>query len=576
MVTRRSFLALCLVGALVLPLLLGCGAASTPTSASAPTTAATVAATKAPPAQATSTKAPPMGTAVPATPKATGPTVGGKLVWALGAEPDTLDPQLTTAGVSGMVISQIGASLVTQDPVTGKVLPYLAESWKMSPDGLVWDFKLRKDVKFHDGTPLTAADYAWTFQRAIAPETKSAVVGLIPELVSAMAVDDYTLRLTLNAPSAPFMINLCYESMFPPLSKAQVEKLGVNFGRAPISVGPFKVKEWVTGMRIVLERNPDFKWYPPYIKSGPFVDAIEYRIIPEEATTEAGIEAGEVDVSAELSVEAAQRLVDAKKAVFLETPQTGSGLILFFNLSKPPLDDLRVRKAINWGIDKEAMVRVITLGDGVAMHGPASSATAGYWPGVEQFGYGFDVAKAQALLKEAGYTLGASGIFEKGGQPLKLQLICGAMNKTVKTATMVKENLKAIGVDVDINSADWPSQLKKVLAGEYEFCIFNWGSSDIDYLATLFGSAKINGSNIARVGSVEQAKLDELFLAERTQVDPDKRLEACVAVQKYLVENAYQAPMYVSTNPLVVSNRLGGVVVSNFGSTWPMGAYVKK
>jgi peptide/nickel transport system substrate-binding protein len=252
--TRRLLPTLCLIVLTLAPLLSSCGASPTATAATA---------TAAPAQQPTSSapspsKVPPTATMIPPTATPPGPTVGGTLVIGLTSEPDTLDVQKSAMTPMELVMAQVGATLIARDPATGKLVPYLAESWTISSDGLTMDFWLRKGIKFHNGSPVTAQDYAWTLNRAIDPATRSLGTGaMLTALASAEAVDDSHLRLTLKTPSFPLLGSLAFVGYCSVLPKAAVEKLGDQFGRQPIGAGPFQFKEWKTGDKIVLERNPD-------------------------------------------------------------------------------------------------------------------------------------------------------------------------------------------------------------------------------------------------------------------------------------------------------------------------------
>ncbi|MCU0514334.1 MAG: ABC transporter substrate-binding protein, partial [Anaerolineae bacterium] len=190
---------------------------------------------------------------------------GGRMVIAINIEPTTFDAHLTNGAGS---ISLIGATLVARDPQTDDLVPYLATGWTTSADGLVWDFALREDVIFHNGDPLTAADYAWTFNRWLNPETASPSVAAVSAIIAAEAVDTYTLRLTLAIPFAPLLDNLTV-AYAQPLSRRAVEEGGSGYGVQPVGVGPFRFKEWIPGERFVVERNPDYNWAPNFVHQGP-------------------------------------------------------------------------------------------------------------------------------------------------------------------------------------------------------------------------------------------------------------------------------------------------------------------
>ncbi len=223
------------------------------------------------------------------------PAVGGTLVIARSSDPDSLDWH--KSGALSDICAFYSGSLIAKDPQTGEFRPYLAESWEVAEDGMWYEFKLREDVKFHDGTPLTAHDYAWSFNRAVDPKTKGVTAGAsLTGFAGATAEDDYTLRFRMAWPNSILLHTLSDACYHGPMPQAAVERMGDDFARNPISVGPFKFKEMVTGEKVVLERNPDYTWGPEWTRGGPpYIETVEFRIIPEYSTQLAGLEAGEVD-----------------------------------------------------------------------------------------------------------------------------------------------------------------------------------------------------------------------------------------------------------------------------------------
>jgi len=497
--------------------------------------------------------------------------VGGTLIIAASTEPDTLDVHKSGMGIMSTIMSKIGASLVAQDPFTGEYVPYLAESWDISEDGLTWDFTLKKGVKFHDGTPLTAQDYAWSFNRATDPATQSPVTAfMLSYLASAEALDDYTLRLNLKSPSFPLMSSLSEIAYCSPLPQAAVEELGDQFGRQPISVGPWKFKEWKTGEKIVLERNPDYNWRPPFMKGGPYIQTIEYRFLPEYATIVAGLEAGELDLGG-IESKDVQRIQDINKFQIIESVRAGMNPYIQINASKPPFDDLRVRKAFNLAVDRQTLIKVVTLGRAVEQRGPVTPATSGYWPGIEEIGYGYDLAQAQALMAEAGYVAGSDGILEKDGQPLELALQTSPTN--VKVTEILQQQYKALGVDLEIEQLESSTLVGNVLGGEYQIAAFGFNAGEVDILVEVFGTADIGGIDIPKSND---SKLAELLAATRTTMDPVKRQEVVNAAMTHIVEQALAIPLYTPKSFSALSTRVKEAVISPINATvWLIDAYVK-
>lgn len=549
---RIPVLAIVTVAGLVL---VACGATPTTVPTAAPTQPPQ--ATKAPPTAAPTaapTKVPPTATKVPPTPTP-GPVVGGKLVWALSDEPDTLDPHKSGMASMLFVHTLLSDTLIARDPATGKYVSYLAESWKISDDGTDWEFKLRKDVKFHDGTPLKASDYAFTFKRALDPATKSPLVGLIASISEVTAPDDSTLKLKLKQPSAPLLLVLMSKYRGP-VPQAAVEKMGGQYGRAPVSTGPYKFKEWRTGDRITVEINPDYKWAPPFIKRGPYIQTVEYRIIPDVATRVAGMEAGEIDLEI-IQAKDLERLKATGRIHILEYLQAGGSPSMLFNCSKAPFDDVRVRQAFMYAIDKQNAIKAVVLGQAAEQNLPASATMTGWWAeGEKTLGYRFDLTKAKALMNEAGYTPGADGILQKDGKPLKVTLHTGI---DPRLAEVLVEQYKALGAAVSIVSIEWGKALADIFAGNFDFCTFSYLSSDFDLIVAGWGSKAINGIDLAKANDTA---LDPLLLATRTTVDPAKRQAAMETAQKYILDKVYIGPLYAPKVFWGVSNRVKNLTLS--------------
>jgi peptide/nickel transport system substrate-binding protein len=480
-----------------------------------------------------------------------GPAVGGTLVYALRDEPDTLD--VHKSGILFVPCQFFGASLVARDPETGELVPYLAESWTQSEDGLTYEFKLREDVKFHDGTPLTAQDYAYTFMRAIDPATQSPTAGqTLLGLANAEAVDDYTLRLTFSMPNAVLMDSLSNTCYLQPLPQAAVETMGDDFGRNPIGTGPFKFKEWVTGEKIVLERNPDFNWGPAFTHGGPpYIETLEFRIIPEYSTEIAGLESGDLDF-AEVQTKDLQRIEDTGIAQMYAVGLGGSGLRIEMDSTRAPFDDVRVRQALNHAIDRQAIVQVVEGGAATPLNGPITPATYGYWPGEQYVGYAYDLAKAQALMAEAGYTPNADGVLEKDGKPLALRL---AFSGQTKLAEVLQQQFKALGVQVELQQMDYAVLTQTLSGNDWDMAIDQLGWPNAGVLYVMFSSQTIGGWNRSHTTS-----LDPLVFGMVLATSEEAFMKTAADLQRGILEGAYGAPIYAPIAHYALNNRIQGPV----------------
>jgi peptide/nickel transport system substrate-binding protein len=486
--------------------------------------------------------------------------VGGTLVLRIPAEPGTLDPHIASESVVEAINTYIGASLVAKDPTTGDVVPYLAESWTVSDDGLVLDFTLRQDVKFHNGKPFTAADYAYTFQRALDPETKATVARfLLNPLAKAEAIDPTHLRLTLNQPYATFISMLADPGYMMPLSKEAIETAGSKYSHNPVGAGPYKLKEWKTGDRIVLERNPDYNWGPSFRHEGPaYIEFIEFRVIPEDATALAGLEAGEVDLL-DITAQNLERIKETGRNQIFSGTAPGMSPYVLMNLSKPPFDNLLVRQAFNLAINKDALIKVATMGNAIPQGGPLSPSVIGYWSEIEKLAYSYNLDEAKALMSQAGYVVGNSGILEKDGVPLSLTMKILPLPDAPVVAQVLQAQYKDLGVDIKLEQGDPGVIFPSILMGNFELALHGVGWPDADVLYLAFHSSGIGATNFCQLNDPE---LDVMLNAERTTIDPVKRQEVVNNAQKYIVEQAYAVPLYANKTFMAVNNRIQGVTFS--------------
>ena len=567
--THKLFSFAILLMLVLVPVLSGCSTPPTPTAAppAQPTT----------PPQPPTSAAPSQPTALPTAgsfnpteapaqptqaPVAEAPKVGGKMIYAAAQQPDTLDIQKSGFGITCNVSSWIGATLVTKN-FEGKYIPYLADSWTISEDGLTWTIKLNQKVKFQNGDPLKAQDWVYTIERAKDPATKSPITkGLVDPITKAVATDDYTLTLTLDKPFYPLLENLtsCY---MVPYSKKAVEAGGENYGRNPVNAGPYVFKEWKADEYILLERNPDYEWGPKYFdgaNTGPaYIQQIEYRVLPEYATQLAGLQSGDIDLiyPEAKDVPSIQAQGDKTVSRFVST----ATFHLIVNESKPPFDDLNVRKAFALAIDRQAIIKLATDGAGLELRGPLSPSVVGYDPNVEKVGFGFDLEQAKQLMQQAGYTAGSDGMLQKNGQPFKITLKTPTINYYVKISQILAEQWKKLGVAVDIQQFEWGTLSPQYLSGDFQIGTLEVGWPEADILYLWFHSSQIGTFWGPQVGDPE---LDKILELTRTSTDPVKRQEYVNQAQDYIAKNLLLIPILAMPSFNALNNRVVGAKFSEF------------
>jgi peptide/nickel transport system substrate-binding protein len=528
-------------------------------AACAPAATATPAATEQPAVeQPAATEAPvEAATAEPVVPA--GPQVGGTFVWAIAYDPPTLDPHLTVGHIEAKAEDLLGAGLVYRD-AEGNYTPWLAESWETSEDSLTWTFHLRQDVKFHNGEPLTAQDYAWTFNRMIAPETASPIAAqMVMGLVSAEAVDDYTLQLNFGMPNANLLFNFASgPGLMQPLPQAAFEEMGADaFGHAPIGVGPYTLTEFTTGDKFVLQRNPDYAWGPAALaNSGPYyIETIEFRIIPEMSTILAGIEAGEIDYTW-VNPKDMALLQGLPNIQFFQNLEKGTGMQLAMNVSQAPFDDVNVRKAFNMIINRQALIDLIAVGYGQVLYGPLTPATDGYWAGVEDIGYTLDPAGAEEAMLAAGYTRNADGKWlTPTGDLFAIKLITNPADTWTQMSEVIQSQLVDFGVDVTLESQEYAIYKQMQLNGEYQLSLFSWPYDNATILAT--NSTMMAG--VMNYTQVNDPDMDMYGGALLTVLDKATWDGAAVAAQQLMVDKAYTVPLYATYEIYSYNTRIQGI-----------------
>lgn len=483
------------------------------------------------------------------------PQVGGKLVIAIPNDPDTIDIHKTGDGNAMSMAWLMGATLVARD-TEANYHPWLAESWETSEDSLTWTFKVRQDVKFHDGTPMTAADFAYAINRLIDPNEASAQSGRMAAVASAEAPDAATLILHMKAPYPLVLEQLSNTGVVQPYSQAFVEAQGDQFGRTFMGVGPYRFVEWRTGESVLLERNPDFNWGPPFVENqgAYYIEQIEFRIIPEPATIIAGLEAGEIDYAI-INGRDVEFLRETDQVDIYEAPTPGMNPAIHMNLSMPIFQDLAVRQAFNLAVDRETLVNVVIEGLGTPQYGPLSPNIRGYLEETDEIGYHFDLEQAKTLMSEAGFTPGADGTLERDGEPLALKLKCSSVE--TRLCEVLQAQYKNLGVNLTIETIEPGLLLTDALGGNYEIMVVGYLASESDILYRWFHTSRPGALNLTR-GSLPE--FDAIL--DLTRSDLANRDQHVDDAQRYMIENAIVVPLYNPLQFTALSTRVEGELFS--------------
>jgi ABC-type transport system substrate-binding protein len=466
-----------------------------------------------------------------------------RLVFGLGSEPVKLDPQDATDNPSYMATEHIYEKLVDFDEKMD-IQPKLAESWEVKDNGLTWVFHLRKGIKFQDGTPFNAEAVKINFERVLNPDNKLARYGLYaPYIDRVEAPDESTVVFRMKQPFGALLAHLAH-SAGGIISPAALQKYGKDIARNPVGTGPFKFKEWVPGDHITLVRNDDY-WGPK-----PKLDELVFRPIPEGSSRVMALETGEVDVAYPLPVSEVQRLKGKSDLDVVVTP-TLRVIYIGIKVTEKPFDNVKVRQALNYAVDKKAIVDTVLMGFGEVANSPLAPMTWGYSP---TYTYEYNPEKAKQLLKEAGV---------KPGTKVKLWTPEGRYLMDRQTAEVVQNNLQAVGFDVEFQKWEWASYLKeldKKAQSPYQLFLLGWAPStgDADWgLRPLFGTDMANNNTL-----YSNPKLDQMMAAAAAESDRAKRKAMYADIQKLIMDEAPWIFLHVMYQTVGIRKGVTNVLVS--------------
>ncbi|NLG09764.1 MAG: glutathione ABC transporter substrate-binding protein [Deinococcales bacterium] len=446
-----------------------------------------------------------------------GAALAQRLVVGQGSDAVSLSPHNVNDQPSARVMRQIYDTLIVQTEDL-ELVPGLAESWEQLDD-TTWRFNIRQGVTFHDGTPLTASDVAWTLNRLRDPATGAPAAFIVGFIDSLEAIDDYTVELKTNAPFAPLLVHLSHTATSI-LSEAAVTAAGEDYGTTVVvGTGPFKFVRWDTASQIVLERNDD--WWGGEVLPAEVV----FRPIIEGTVRAIELEAAGIDIAYALEPRDYLRLQDTPRVVVDEI-ETLSTNYIGFNARKEPFDDVRVRQAINYALDVGAIIDAIYEGLGVPANGPISPQVFG--ANLELAGYDYDPERAKALLAEAGYPNGFSTTIWTNDNPLRIQI-----------AEIVQAFLADVGVSAEIQVLEWGAYLDGTANGNHDMFILGWVTvtADADYgLYALFHSSQFGAAGNRTFWSSE--RVDELLDLGRSEADADSRMAFYAEAQEIIAEEA--------------------------------------
>ncbi len=430
-------------------------------------------------------------------------------------------------------------TLVWKDS-TGELLPWLAESWEESDDGLTYTFTLRPDIRWHDGEPLTAEDVAFTFDyfrsQTISPQV---IIQPLPEIEEVVAADERTVEFRLATTLAPFFQFGGVGSVLivPRHVWSSIGNAGMTSDPAVlVGSGPYRLESYSQG-----EGSYLYSAYDEYFLGTPFVERLEYRPVGDELT---GLSAGELDVASASGVIPAvlAPFRDNPALAVIDAPPGNSGSGLFWNLARGgALADVRFRHACARAIDRDDLVERLYGGNGEPGNPGWIPEANPFHEDVEQ--YPFDLDAANRLLDEAGYTRQGDGVRQgPDGRPLRFTLL---VTSPVSPVTdLVVGALREVGVELTPEALDTPTFNQRVIAGDTEMSIIGFGGMNTDhapdYLLQVYSS---NTRTTQHAQGYVNPEVDRLCALQQTQLDVSERMQSTARIQELIAEDLPILPL---------------------------------
>jgi peptide/nickel transport system substrate-binding protein len=477
----------------------------------------------------------------------------------IGIDADTLNPQEHTTTLMQNMSDLIHDTLFYQTP-DGKLEPRLATKYEVSKDGLTYTIHLRKGVKFSDGTPCDAKAVKLTLDRALDPKLRVPLRFAIAMIKDVKIVDDHTLKIELKYPFAPFAPTLSL-TITTPISPAAIEKYGDDIRQHPVGAGPYILSEWVKGDRIVMVRNKN------YYGKKPTVEKLTFKIIPEDATREAMLRAGQIDVCYKpLPSNVAALKADPK--ITVEMPLDTRTIFMGLNCQKGVTKNKLVRQAFNYAVDKKAICKKILFDTAVPMEGPVSPILFGYFKMPNQYDY--NPEKAKELLKKANFDF---------NQTVNMRTPQGRYLFDKQVSEAVQAYLQAIGVKAELRTYDWPTYvaglIKPIEQSELEVFLLGWGPLILDADMGLYGQFHSSVNPPKGLGSAfySNPEYDKLMDASRMEQNPKKRLEILKKASEMVWDDAPWIWLHVEKFVIAYSSKIKGMVVTSTEKFYP--TYIK-
>ena len=498
---------------------------------------------------------------------------GGELRYGRYADSLFLDPVLNDANLDIWVLTNLYDTLLQPTEDGTGVQPGLANEVTPSEDGLSYTVTLRPEIRFADGSPITAGDVKWSLDRARNPE--NGIWGFTLESIASIEAGDGEVTLTLSRPDATlpaalatFNAAIMSQALFEAAPGATDAEKAEAFAEMPVGSGPFVVSEWERGSYMVLERNPYYWELGDDGEPLPYLDRVRFEIVTDDNTRILQLQAGELEGAEFIPLSRVAELGADSRLNMELFPSTQVNTVLMNNRPElndgtpNPLADVRVRQALNYATNKEALIQVVAFGNGTPMKSYMSSTTPLY--DAAQTGYPYDLEQAQALLAEAGY---------EDGFEVSVLTTTGSANE-VALATALQDMWGALNVRLSVEQLEAATETERYRNADFDMRVAGW-TNDINDPSQITSYFAIFDNIESLYTGFQNDEIDTLFAQSQEELDTDARAELYRQIQTIYMDAAPIVFLYETPFPVALQASVKGFVQIPLGNNIFKGAYLE-
>jgi peptide/nickel transport system substrate-binding protein len=478
---------------------------------------------------------------------------GGSLINAMAGEPSNLIAMIAGDSASSAIAGNIFNSLLKYDEYLNYA-PDLAESWEISNNQKTITFKLKKGLQWADGQPLTSADVLFTWKLITNSNTRTPYASDYQLVKKASTPDSLTFKVTYESSYAPALDTWTSLHILPQHILKDEDINNTFFSRKPIGSSYYKLDKWISGQQVTLKTNENS------VLGAPLIKKLISRIIPDTSSQFLELTADNIDLMSINPIQY-QRVFPARKDLQQKIAlykELGNGYTyLGFNLKKTPFNDIRVRQALNYAIDKDEVIKGVLLGLGEPISSPYKPGTR--WNNPKLKPYPYSPSKALKLLADAGYIKDKNGSLTRDGKPLKFEIITNQNKQREMTAVVIQKRLQEIGVEVSIRVIEWASFVNRFIkTGDFDVVVLGWSLSLDPDQYNIWHSSQQGPGQFNFLG-YSNKNVDKLLELGRKELDVFKREEIYHEFSKYLLEDSPIIYLYAGYGLSAIHKRVKGI-----------------